>query len=229
MNILTKIELITFIITIIGLMIALYDFIYKYLNHIHITKIDFFLPAYKKLDKKIIHNIGANNSQLMFYAFIAYLEGITGSFYLKNKATRQIEICGCYLEVRLICFQEKLLIPLTLIIERDNHKVDTFLSDWKAAIGVGSYFLPEQSCTRVVAKIEKFATHGHIWFYNNENNIEIPDALYILENYGIVSWKLRCRVVCKDSFDKKYYSKRFKIKMNLKAIYNINNYLIKDR
>lgn len=224
-----KIEIITFIITIVGLLIAIYDFIYKYFNHIQMSKIHFILPSRKKINEKIGHRIGANNTQLMFYSFITYLESITGSFYLKNRTTHQVEIYGCYLEVCFSRVYEKLLIPLKLIIERDGGNVDTFLSDWRGAIGVDSYFLPEQSCTSIVAKIERLATSGHIWFENNINNTIIPNILYYLKNHGITTWKLRCRVICKDSFDKKYYSKRFKIKMNLKIIYEIQNYLIKDR
>ena len=228
MTISDKIGLLTCIVTIIGILIALYDFIYKYLKHIQITNIEFGGPPKKTLNEIKISSSKTNISELMFSSFIIYFENTICKFYLKNKTTHPVEIHSCYLEVCFYRIHDKLLIPLNLIIKRDEHNINSFINDWIVAGNVDSYFLPEQSCTKTIAKIEKFATELHVWYLNNLKNTTIPNCLHVFKEAEITTWKLRCRVVCKDSFDKKYYSKPFKIKINLKSIYSIYNHLIKN-
>ena len=76
MTISDKIGLLTCIVTIIGILIALYDFIYKYLKHIQITNIEFGGPPKKTLNEIKISSSKTNISELMFSSFIIYFENI---------------------------------------------------------------------------------------------------------------------------------------------------------
>lgn len=211
------IGMISLIVAIIGLLIALVDYIHKYKSLIQIKNVKISLYP---VNKPIIPRLDSSDLISIYYCFLSYFDKGTITFDVLNKSTRRIEIYGFYFEILFFRFLRKsILIPIIGEFERDFKKIDVFLSDWKGAIGVDSYFLPEQSLSSVVGHFNNLVSSGHLWScgYNKEASLWSNALVYLL-NHDMDEWDFKVRIVCKDTYGRKYYSKVSKIKVNMRLV-----------
>lgn len=212
------ISYVTFIITIIGFFITIYDYLHKYKSYIRINQLELTIQSSFKLKS---HKNFSNVYEKIFAGLITYFENSVMRFQVENRSTKKIEIYGFYLEIHLP-LSEKLLIPLTSEMQRDMKKIDVFRSDWKSARSLDSYFLPEQSVSELVANVPPLYSAGHLWFFNSEftkKRTKLIEMLYSFRQIDITLTNMYFRIVCKSSSGRKFYSKRFKQKIDIQNIF----------